>query len=111
MVSLSPPLAPKHLCSSSPSATDTYEHVAALTCGRFKPSFAWVLYRSGYGRKHNQTRVLKVKLPHEVVAEVLGQCACGHGAGGGNGRVQWDPARDLMSSEAGKPRKFLRFAC
>ena len=33
-----------------------------------KPSFAWVLYRSGYGRKHNQTRILKVKLAHEAVA-------------------------------------------
>ena len=27
-----------------------------------KPSFAWVLYRSGYARKHNQTRILRVKL-------------------------------------------------
>ena len=30
-----------------------------------KPSFAWVLYRSGYARKHNQTRILKIKLSHE----------------------------------------------
>lgn len=26
-----------------------------------KPSFAWVLYRSGYGKKHNQNRILKIK--------------------------------------------------
>merc|ERR1719353_2039225 len=30
-----------------------------------KPSFAWVLHRSGYGRKPGQNRVLKVKLLHE----------------------------------------------
>ena len=28
-----------------------------------KPSFAWMLYRCGYGRKHAQSRVLKLK-PH-----------------------------------------------
>ena len=33
-----------------------------------KPSFAWVLYRSGYGSKHNQNRILKVKLSHATVA-------------------------------------------
>ena len=33
-----------------------------------KPSLAWVLYRSGYARKRNQERILKVKLSHEVVA-------------------------------------------
>ena len=27
-----------------------------------KPSFAWVLYRSGYASKHNQTRIIKIKL-------------------------------------------------
>ena len=36
-----------------------------------KPSFAWVLYRSGYGRKHNQTRVLKMKLSHDTVEGTL----------------------------------------
>jgi len=64
-----------------------------------KPSLAWVLYRSGYGSKHNQTSVVKVKVPHAVVAEVLEGCRCGEGGGGGWGRVQWDPARDLLSSE------------
>ena len=29
-----------------------------------KPSFAWVLYRSGYGLKHNQERILKIKIGH-----------------------------------------------
>merc|ERR1719410_947398 len=67
-----------------------------------KPSFAWVLYRSGYASKHNQTRVLKIKLPHAAVAELLG--------GGTSGRVQWDPARDLLAAEdkVPEPRKMLR---
>ena len=64
-----------------------------------KPSFAWVLYRSGYARKHNQERILKLKVPHAAMAKLLAQCTCKHGGGGSNGRVQWDPARDLLSSE------------
>jgi len=75
-----------------------------------KPSFAWVLYRSGYGRKHNQTRILKVKLPHLAVAQLLSKCQCKQGGGGSKGRVQWDPARDLMAAEGNgrEPRKLLR---
>lgn len=75
-----------------------------------KPSFAWVLYRSGYGRKPNQTRVLKLKLAHESVAALLSQCQCKKGGGGSKGRVQWDPARDLLApDDDGKvPRKLLR---
>ena len=78
-----------------------------------KPSLAWVLYRSGYGRKPGQTSVLKIKLHHAVVAELLGGCTHKKGGGGGWGRVQWDPARDLMTSErkgrqGALPRRCLR---
>ena len=74
-----------------------------------KPSFAWVLYRSGYARKHNQNRVLKIKISHDALAGLLEKCECRHGGGGAAGRVQWDPARDLFSSDDGKvPRKMLR---
>jgi hypothetical protein len=69
-----------------------------------KPSFAWVLYRSGYGLKHNQNRILKIKLSHRAVAELLYRCKCKEGGSGSNGRVQWDPARDIMTSE-GKGKK------
>ena len=62
-----------------------------------KPSLAWVLYRSGYARKHNQQRILKVKLGHALVAELLCACACKQGGGGSKGRVQWVPARNLMT--------------
>ena len=77
-----------------------------------KPSLAWMLYRSGYGEKINQTMVIKVKLSHSAVSELLSECTCKHGGGGGWGRVQWDPARDLLMSEKdGKtwlPRKMMR---
>lgn len=65
-----------------------------------KPSFAWMLYRAGYGHKHNQERILKIKVPHLAVAQLLSRCRCKHGGGGSNGRVQWDPARDLFSGGA-----------
>lgn len=72
-----------------------------------KPSFAWVLYRSGYAMKHNQERILKIKLSHKSIGEILENCSCKHGGGGSFGRVQWDPARDLFTSEDGEPRKML----
>jgi len=82
-----------------------------------KPSFGWVLYRSGYGRKHNQTRVLKIKLPHSAVAHLLSHCklsTCEDSVVKDAkfkklwGRVQWDPERDMMSSEGREPRKIER---
>jgi len=73
-----------------------------------KPSFAWVLYRSGYATKHNQERILKVKVPHAALATLLSKCQCKWGGGGSKGRVQWDPARDLFSAEGREPRKMLR---
>merc|ERR1712061_127555 len=72
-----------------------------------KPSFAWVLYRSGYGYKHNQNRGIKIKLSHDTVAELLSQCQCGTGGGGSNGRVQWDPSRDLLSGDGKEPTMLL----
>lgn len=75
-----------------------------------KPSFAWMLYRSGYASKSNQSTILKVKVAHAGVAAVLACCECTERGGSNLARVQWDPARDLYSSEAkGKaPRKLLR---
>ena len=59
----------------------------ALTNGKFggpsfnphrmtwiKPSFAWVLYRSGYGMKDdNQKRILRIKLSHDSFASIVSQ--------------------------------------
>lgn len=41
------------------------------------------------------------------MAELLAGCTCRHGAGGTNGRVQWDPERDLMSGDGKVSRKML----
>lgn len=72
-----------------------------------KPSFAWVLYRAGYGHKDkNQARILKIKLPHHAVAELLSRCITSslkHDRENVEGRIQWDPARSLLRSEGGEP--------
>jgi len=75
-----------------------------------KPSFAWALYRSGYASKHNQTRLLRMKVPHAALAALLSECKCRVGGGGSLGRVQWDPARDIETPEPGgrEPRRMLR---
>ena len=36
-----------------------------------KPSFTWMLYRSGYGSKVRQEAILKIKLSHEGFREIL----------------------------------------
>ena len=84
-----------------------------------KPSFAWMLYRSGYGYKSGQNRVLKIKLAHVDIAHLLSHCKLAHSNKdtkvklpsthkGGNGRVQWDPERDLFQSDGKEPRRMLR---
>jgi len=74
-----------------------------------KPSFGWMLYRSGFASKRRQTAVLKIKLSHEGFQEILSnaemtsydrarfatendwQVALKHSTV----RVQWDPDRTL----------------
>lgn len=84
-----------------------------------KPSFGWILYRSGYGHKPSQNRILKIKISHDVLGQLLSQCHCRDTnkatrsgrkmeAGGGNGAVQWDPERDMMSADGKEPREMIR---
>ena len=90
-----------------------------------KPSFAWMLYRSGYGSKAGQTRVLKIKLSHHSVAYLLSKCKLTSDRHqitmnkatkvkgsteekGIVGRVQWDPERDIYQSEENEPRRMLQ---
>ena len=81
-----------------------------------KPSFAWMLYRSGYACKHNQTRILKIKISHQTFSEILETCKLTlHSSKNSNtdnkcARLQWDPERDLLSKEPKKdePRKLVR---
>lgn len=93
-----------------------------------KPSFAWMLYRSGYATKHGQRRILKVKLSHNAITYILSHCVCvdtnratqsavrtksrkSHTkeADGdlscGTGRVQWDPGRDITTPDGKVPQK------
>lgn len=74
-----------------------------------KPSFAWMLYRSGYATKTRQEAILKIKITHEGFLTILGESV----ETTYNPRVydspddwrlalkkskvrhQWDPERDL----------------
>ena len=61
-----------------------------------------MLYRAGYGYKDkNQARILKVKLSHSVLAEILTNASLASSARSSENicRVQWDPERDLFSSQ------------
>ena len=74
-----------------------------------KPSFGWMLYRSGYATKHNQERILKIKLSHDGFQTILSQGIPTVFEPGlfeteldwqlalrrGEVRYQWDPDRDL----------------
>ena len=70
-----------------------------------KPSLGWMLYRAGYGSKdRNQERILRIKLSHSVLSEILTNsslASCVQGSGPVC-RVQWDPERDLMTSQLDK---------
>ena len=74
-----------------------------------KPSFAWMLYRSGYASKTRQEAILKIKLTHDGFREILSHSVATHY----NSHVykneddwritlkkspvrhQWDPERNL----------------
>jgi hypothetical protein len=74
-----------------------------------KPSFGWMLYRSGYAKKHRQESILKIKLTHEGFAEILKQAIptsfdrdifeserdWKRSLDNSQVRYQWDPDRDL----------------
>jgi hypothetical protein len=75
-----------------------------------KPSFGWMLYRSGYATKHNQERILKIKLSHDGFQAILSQgipttfepslfksdLDWQMALRRGKVRYQWDPDRDLQ---------------
>ena len=74
-----------------------------------KPSFGWMLYRSGYATKHNQERVARVRLSHAGFREILSRGVPTSFDSGlfadevswraalsrSEVRYQWDPDRDL----------------
>ncbi|KAK0661470.1 hypothetical protein DIS24_g2680 [Lasiodiplodia hormozganensis] len=69
-----------------------------------KPSWCWMMYRSGYSFKDaGQRRVLALRVTHEGFIELLRRAVLTHGGGGekverveevaGDVKVQWDPER------------------
>lgn len=73
-----------------------------------KPSFGWMLYRSGYATKHRQEAILKIKLSHDGVLALLrrsiatsydrrlfgSESEWSHALRRTDVRHQWDPDRD-----------------
>jgi hypothetical protein len=73
-----------------------------------KPSFLWMMYRAGWGRKdEGQARILAIDISHEGFAWALANSCSSHPEPGMSAedyaalkercpvRVQWDPERDL----------------
>ncbi len=74
-----------------------------------KPSFGWMLYRSGYASKHRQERILRIRLCHEGFQAILraavptsfnpdlysDEHAWRADLDRTEVRYQWDPDRDL----------------
>ncbi len=74
-----------------------------------KPSFGWVLYRSGYATKHRQERIARVHLSHDGFRAILGRAVpttfdprlyadeveWRTALSRSGVRYQWDPDRDL----------------
>ena len=84
---------------------------AALAAGTFvppfrltrmswiKPSFLWMMYRSGWGRKPGQERVLAIDLTRAGFEWALAHASLSHGDRVDTSkpvRVQWDPERSLL---------------
>jgi len=64
-----------------------------------KPSWCWMMYRSGYAQKDKgQTNILAIKLTRGGLGELLSTACLSHGDDvkaerHGQARVQWDPER------------------
>lgn len=99
--------------------------IEALSLGRFgpafsrarmswiKPSFGWMLYRSGYATKENQTRILRIRMTRPAWDDLLAIAVVSKFVPAlhvdetnwkaqleaSDVRVQWDPDRDLRLRE------------
>jgi hypothetical protein len=74
-----------------------------------KPSFGWMLYRSGYASKSGQQRIARVTITHDGFRTMLAEAVPSSyerdlfasrsdwdiALRNGHGRYQWDPDRDL----------------
>ncbi|KAL2836322.1 hypothetical protein BJY01DRAFT_258741 [Aspergillus pseudoustus] len=81
-----------------------------------KPSFLWMAYRSGYGTKRGQERVLAIEISRAGFEWALKHAVLSHIPAGASEdelsawkervekscvRVQWDPERDLLGRPLG----------
>ena len=82
-----------------------------------KPSFLWMMYRSGWATKANQTRILAIDMLRVGFDKIVNQAVCSsfhenkdlkqawaEAIRDSQARVQWDPERDIY----GKPIKDVR---
>lgn len=82
-----------------------------------KPSFLWMMYRSGWATKANQTRILAIDMLRIGFDKIVSQSVCSsfhenndlkqawaEAIHDSQARVQWDPERDIY----GKPIKDVR---
>lgn len=75
-----------------------------------KPSFLWMMYRSGWATKEGQEHVLAIKITHEGWGWALKNSCLSHFVKGVHGtyenwksalqsspvRIQWDPEKDIF---------------
>ena len=69
-----------------------------------KPSFRWMMHRSGWATKPGQQRVLAVRISRDGFEWALRHSSLSHDAGRRHGcpvRVQWDPERSLQLEPLG----------
>ncbi len=65
-----------------------------------KPSFLWMMERSGYGTKPDQERVLAIRITLDGWTEALSNASLSTAPSSKEPvRVQWDPERDLKSNK------------
>lgn len=81
-----------------------------------KPSFGWMLHRSGYASKHRQEAIARIHLSHEGFLAILAQAVPTYhvpelfpdardwaaALARSDARVQWDPDRDLLGRPLGR---------
>lgn len=66
-----------------------------------KTNFLWMMFRSGWATKADQTRVLALRLTRVGFEELLASAAT---KGPGDVRLQWDPDHDPAGDKAGDRR-------
>ena len=77
-----------------------------------KPSFLWMMYRSGWGKKHNQEHILAIYIKREAFDNLIKTAMpnyeseiynneCKNQYSAPNIRIQWDPERFIN----GNPRE------